>query len=160
MQKELISNPKPYQIQTGNDIYFLTFATVEWVDVFTRTIYRDIVVDSLRYCQQAKGLCLYAWSIMSNHIHLIASCNLPTQTLSDILRDFKKHTSKKILEAIQTEPESRRDWMLWLFRSAGEENKRNKTYQFWRQDNHAEMLYSYEFAKQKLDYLHENPVKA
>jgi putative transposase len=160
MQDSAILKQKPYQIQKDNDIYFVTFATVEWVDVFTRVVYRDIVADSLRYCQQEKGLELYAWCIMSNHVHLIASSNLPTQTLSDILRDFKKYTSKKIIEAIQTEPESRRDWMLWLFKSAGEDNKRNKTYQFWRQDNHAELLYGYEFSKQKLAYLHQNPVTA
>ncbi|HEX8546512.1 MAG TPA: transposase [Cytophagaceae bacterium] len=54
-------------------IHFLTFAVVEWVDVFARSIYSDIIVESLGYCQQNKGLNIHAWCIMSNHIHLIVS---------------------------------------------------------------------------------------
>jgi putative transposase len=150
---------KPYQIQDKTGIYFITFAVVEWVDIFTRQCYRDIVVDSLRYCQKEKGLIIYAWCVMSNHLHLILGAK-EGNDLSGILRDFKKFTSKKIIETIQTEAESRRNWMLWLFGSAGERNKRNTNYQFWRQDNHAELLFGNEFTQQKLDYLHNNPVEA
>jgi putative transposase len=149
-----------YRFDNPDGIYFVTFAVVDWVDVFTRKQYVEIVLESLRYCQEAKGLELYAWCVMSNHVHLIASCNLPTQTLSDILRDFKKYTSKKIIEAIQTIPESRSEWMLHRFAWAGEHNSNNKNYQFWQQDNHPEELYSADFTQQKLRYIHENPVKA
>ena len=108
---------KPYSINNPSGIYFLTFAVVEWVDVFTRKRYADIVIESLKYCQKEKGLLLYSWCLMSNHIHLIAGAK-EGSNLSDILRDFKKYTSGEILRSIKEEPESRRNWMLWIFSQA------------------------------------------
>ena len=67
-------------------------------------------MDSLRYCQQHKGLELYAWCLMTNYAHLSSSAN---DNLSVILRDLKRHTSKTVLRAIQENgQESRREWML------------------------------------------------
>ena len=96
---------------------------------------------------------------MSNHVHLIISG--ADGNLSDILRDFKKFTSKSIIAATETsKEESRRNWMLWIFKKAGEKNSRNSSYQFWRQDNHAIQLDTVPFTLDKLNYLHSNPVKA
>ncbi len=148
-----------YQIRDQSAIHFITFAVTEWVDIFIRNQYTDIVLDSWRYCQKEKGLLIYAWCIMSNHLHLIASSS--TNDLSGTLRDFKKFTSKELIKAIEgNKQESRRDWMLRLFRSAGEKNSRNKVYQFWRQDNHPIELYSSTFVVQRINYIHENPVRA
>jgi putative transposase len=105
-----------YKIRNTKEIHFITFAVVEWVDVFTRKEYRDILLDSIRYCQKEKGLKLYGWCIMSNHIHLLARAR--DENLSEVLRDFKKYTSKQITKAIeQSEKESRKDWMLRVFKS-------------------------------------------
>ena len=96
---------------------------------------------------------------MSNHLHLIVAAK--ENNLSDILRDFKKFTSKQIIKAIQNnEQESRREWMLEIFKKAGETNGRNSEYQFWRQDNQPKELYSPSFVFQKLNYIHNNPVEA
>ncbi|GHT49095.1 hypothetical protein AGMMS49982_01790 [Bacteroidia bacterium] len=59
-----------YKISEQDELHYVTFQIVRWVDLFTRQIYRDIVIDSLRFCQQHKGLEIYAFVIMSNHIHL------------------------------------------------------------------------------------------
>ncbi|HEV7349305.1 transposase [Telluribacter sp.] len=107
-----------YFIRNPEGTYFLTMTVVDWVDVFSRPTYRHIVVDSLRYCQQQKGLRLFGWCLMSNHLHLLAAA-ADDHNLSDILRDMKKHTSKQLVKAIQEEPESRRDWMLQRFAYAG-----------------------------------------
>lgn len=148
-----------YKIRNQEAIHFITFATVEWVDVFTRKEYRDIVLDSLKFCQAEKGLLLHCWCIMSNHLHLIVSAK--NKDLSDVLRDFKKYTSKQIIAAIQNSPhESRREWMLRIFREQGEKNSRNKEFQFWRQDNQPMELYSSAFVVQKMNYIHNNPVEA
>jgi REP element-mobilizing transposase RayT len=148
-----------YKIRNKEGIHFITFAVVEWVDVFTRKEYRDIVLDSVRYCQKEKGLILYAWCIMSNHVHLVVSAE--NNDTSDILRDFKKFTSKQIIAAIaKNEQESRRDWMLKIFKEQGEKNNRNLIYQFWRQDNQPKELFSDTFSSQKLNYIHNNPVEA
>jgi len=123
-----------YKIRNPAAIHFITFAVVEWVDVFTRKDYRDIVLDSIRFCQAEKGLVLHSWCLMSNHLHLIVSAK--NENLSDILRDFKKFTSKQIIEAIiNNKQESRRDWMLKIFKEEGTKSSRNTNYQFWRQNN-------------------------
>ncbi len=148
-----------YKIRNKEGVYFITIAVVEWVDVFTRKEYRDIVKESLKHCQEVKGLVLFSWCLMSNHIHFIAKAK--EENLSDILRDFKKYTSKAIVKAIsENKKESRRDWMLSIFKKAGEQNSRNTNYQFWRQDNHPIELYSELFMQQRLDYIHNNPVEA
>ena len=129
------------------------------MDVFTRKDYCNILLDSIRYCQKEKGLVLHAWCLMSNHIHLVISAK--NNDTSDILRDFKKFTSKQIIKAITEHPgESRKQWMLNIFKQAGEQNSRNTTYQFWRQDNHPIEFITSAFTNQKLEYIHNNPVVA
>ena len=103
---------------------------------------------------------LYGWIIMPNHIHLITSAK-EGFTLSGLLRDFKKHTSKEIVKTIESNlKESRKNWMLWIFKKAGEKNSRNQGHQFWQQDNHPVELSDNKMKEQKLNYLHENPVRA
>lgn len=151
-----------YSINNPEGVYFITFATVEWVDVFTRKRYVEIVIDSLKYCQEKKGLNIHGWCLMSNHIHLIVSALHPeVNNLSGIIRDFKKFTSNKIIDSIQNESgESRRNWMLWIFGEAGKKNSNNKNYQFWQQENHPEELITNKFIEQKIEYIHNNPVEA
>ena len=140
--------------------HFITFAVINWIDALSRPLYKDIIVESLKYCQKEKGLIINGWIIMNNHIHLIARCK-PSFVLPNTIRDFKKYTSKPVEQAIRDNSfESRREWMLWMFKRAGERNSNNKNFQFWQQDNHPIELYGYETLKQKLNYLHDNPVRA
>ena len=149
-----------YKFLDNDGIYFVSFATLAWIDVFTRPIYTDIFCESIRYCQQNKGLNLHAWCLMSNHVHLVFS-RCGQQSHSDILRDLKKFTSKKLLEAIENNHlESRKDWMMNIFNTAGQKNSNNKDYQFWQQDNHPIELFSPIVTFQKIDYIHNNPVTA
>ena len=83
-----------------------------------------------------------------------------TQGLSEILRDFKKFTAQKIIKSIEANPESRKQWMLYLFKSFAKRNTNNREYQFWIQNNHPIALWSPEVIWQKLDYIHMNPVRA
>src|SRR5450432_4806246 len=97
-----------YFINDQQGCYFVTFTVIHWIDIFTRKVYRDIIVDSLNYCIAKKGLLVYGWVIMSNHLHLIISIRNECGNLSDIIRDFKKYTSKEISSTMQTIAESRR----------------------------------------------------
>lgn len=139
--------------------YFLTLTVIDWVDVFTRPTYKSLIVDSLRYCQQHKGLELYAWVLMTNHLHLIASAK-EGYILSDVLRDLKKFTSKALVKTIEEEAESRRHWMLYRFEFAGKYDSKIKNYKFWRDGNEAKAIFTNSFLLQKLHYLHDNPVRA
>jgi REP element-mobilizing transposase RayT len=147
-----------YVIRDQNLPHFLTATIVDWVDVFTRKIYRDTVIECFDFCIKNKGMILYSYVIMSNHIHMVVQSN--DGKLSDLIRDFKKFTSKTILEKIKNEPESRREWILERFKLATESHSRNKNHQFWQLGNHAEEIYSEKFMWSKIDYIHFNPVRA
>ena len=139
--------------------HFVTFSIVGWVDVFTRHLYKDLIIESLQYCQLNKGMRLHAWVIMSNHVHLIISSD--TNKIEHIVRDFKKFTSKKIIKTIIENPaESRKEWMVNMFRFVGGHNNNNKEFQFWKQDYHPICLDTEEKLRQRLDYLHNNPVRS
>ncbi len=85
-----------YQIYDTSGSYFLTFQVVDWVDVFSRKVYRDIILSSIDYCRKHKGLQVWAYVIMSNHVQAILSAE--NGNLPDIIRDFKHHTATKILK--------------------------------------------------------------
>ena len=140
-------------------LYLLTLTVVDWVDVFTRPSHKHIIVESLKFCQKNKGLELYAWCLMSNHLHLIASTSMDHH-LSGVLRDMKQFTAKRILKEIETENESRKDWMLYRFEYAAKYKTNHEQYQFWQSGNEPKEITSPQFLKQKLDYIHDNPVKA
>lgn len=149
-----------FQIRNQAGIHFVTFAVVEWVDVFTRKEYAYLVAESLKFCQEKKGLVVYGWCLMSNHLHLIVSAR-EGKSLSGILRDFKRFTATGIIKAIENNvQESRRNWMLWIFRTAGQRNSKNEKYQFWQQENHPVELTSNAFKDEKINYIHRNPVEA
>tara|TARA_R110002072_G_scaffold281684_1_gene444340 strand:+ start:1744 stop:2340 length:597 start_codon:yes stop_codon:yes gene_type:complete len=147
-----------YIIRDQEKTHFITATVVDWIDVFTNKSYKDVVIDSLNYCIKRRGMILYGYVIMSNHVHLIMQSK--DGKLSDLIRDFKKFTATTILKEINTKPESRREWMLERFKKATKTHARNKNYQFWRYGNHAEEIYSEKFLWSKLDYIHLNPVRA
>ncbi len=147
-----------HTIKTNNP-YFLTMTVVGWADVFSRDNHKKIVIESLKYCQEHKGLVVFAYVIMTNHIHMLVNTNEPF-LLNDTIRDFKKFTSKKIVEQIQNNPESRRTWLLSLFAGGAAKSKKHKDFKFWQAGNHAIEIYSQKFAWDKINYIHQNPVKA
>ena len=148
-----------YKFHNPDGVYFITFSVVNWIDVFTRDRYREIMLDSFRYCQKEKGLVIHAYVIMTNHLHMIIS-RKGKNLMEGIMRDMKKFTSDNIVSAIKNNPtESRKSWMIELFKEEGRKNSNNKIYQFWQQDNHPIELTSNKMMDQKLDYIHNNPVK-
>ena len=150
------SNYKPCDKEVP---HFITFTIVGWIDVFTRDIYKDVFVDSLQYCIKNKGLILHAWVIMTNHVHLIISSD--KSSISDLVRDIKKFTSRKIIECIiNNKRESRKEWMINMFSFSGKVNNNNLYYQFWKQYYHPIELSNSRRCEIALNYLHNNPVKA
>ena len=139
--------------------YFLTLTVVGWVDVFTRKNHRDALIESIRHCQKNKGLIVFAYCVMSNHLHMIVNTHDP-YLLKDTIRDLKKFTSRKIVEQIKDDPESRREWLLKLFSESAEKTGKHKNYKFWKKGNHAIEIYSEKFVCTKINYIHNNPVEA
>ena len=139
--------------------FFVTFPVVGWIDVFTRAEYCDLFLSSLDFCRKHKGLKVYAYCVMSSHVHLIISHE--ESRLPDILRDLKSFTAKQIIAAIESNPqESRRDWMLHMFKFFANQKAQNSEYQFWQKTSFPIELITAAVFDQKVDYIHQNPVKA
>ena len=139
--------------------YFLTFTAAGWIDVFTRSRYCDVIIESLSFCQKQKGLEVYAYVIMPSHVHLVTRS--VDGKLNNIIRYFRSFTAKKILELISDEQgESRREWLLDHFSQAAGQRRQNMVYQFWQKTNHAIELSNPVVFDQKVEYVHTNPVAA
>ena len=146
-----------YQYNT----YFLTLTVVGWVNIFDRLHCKQLIIDSLKFCIENKGLIVYAYVLMTNHIHLVAAAKESSKGLSYILGDFKKFTSREMtLWMLSTKKESRRHWMLDIFRAYGLQTYRNENFQIWTHYNHPVLITSTDQLFQKIDYIHANPVKA
>ena len=142
-----------------DDLYFFTLTIVGWIDIFTRKDYLDIIIESFKYCQEKEGLEIYAYVIMSNHLHMIA--RRKERDLAELLGRFKSYTAKRILNAIKLNPqESRKDWLLFLYRYFAKKNKQYSLHHFWQYTNHPTILYSAKVINQKEEYIHNNPVRA
>jgi REP element-mobilizing transposase RayT len=150
---------RKYKFLNKEGLYFVSFATVYWIDVFIRPAYNQIILDSLTYCQNNLGMELYCWCIMPSHIHLIfrAKNNDP----EIILGRFKEHTAKQLIAIITSNiQESRKEWMLWMFKRAASKSSNVKQNQFWQHHNKPIELWSAAVIEQKADYIHNNPVEA
>lgn len=142
-----------------NVLYFVTLTIVDWVSIFIRRKYFEFIIDNLQYCQKNKGLEIFEYVIMPNHIHMI--CLGRDNPLSDILRDFKSFTSKELYNLIKNNSkESRRKWMISIFDKQGKKNNLNQDFQLWKNYNWPTPLTSNSIIDQKAKYIIYNPVKA
>lgn len=151
---------RPFQVSDQHAVYFLTLSIVDWIDVFTRKEYKLEVVDSLNFCVERKGLEIFAWCLMSNHLHLLCRSKEAFR-LSDTIQDFKKFTARKILASMEKESiESRATWILKSSKDQGANQSRITNYKFWIDGLHAISVESNHFFEQKRHYIHQNPVEA
>lgn len=143
----------------SDELFFITFTIVDWIDLFTRIEYKKIIIDQLNFNVEHKGVEIYSFVIMTNHIHIIARSK-ENGNLSDFIRDFKSYSSKELYKCIsQNNKESRKDWLLEKFSEF--ENKSNKkSIHIWQNGSHPLKIYSSKFLKQKTEYIHRNPVRA
>jgi putative transposase len=146
-----------YKFWDSNKMYFISYATVHWIDVFIRNEYKEEIINSWKHCQKEKGLEIYAWCIMPSHIHMIISSS--KNKLEDIVRDMKSHTSNQLKKKItENNQESRREWMLWMMQRAGKLNNNNKDWQFWQQNNKPLEINNERMYVEVVHYIHQNPV--
>lgn len=178
--------PGAYMVLPPDTVYFITITVIDWVDVFTREEYKQIIVESLDFCRKNKGLNIYAWVIMTNHLHLIVSHETDNDHLERVIGDFKKFTAKKVIAAISRNPqESRKRWMLNHFKESaiaenddascsrskssrsnskhqagGESRSNEEHYHLWQRGYDSYCIYNIKHLRQKMNYLHANPVRA
>jgi putative transposase len=137
-----------------NIMHYLTITTIEWIDIFTKAEYFKIITDSMTFCRKNKGLLLYDFVIMTNHIHLIVKAR-EDNDLSDIIRDFKNYTTTKIISQLE---QDNRKYILNLIHNSFKRKKANKI-QVWQRENYPIPIASEKFYLEKANYLFKNPVR-
>ncbi|MCL4510304.1 MAG: transposase [Bacteroidetes bacterium] len=144
-----------WKIIPGINLYFITTTIVEWRYVFVSVPLFETIIESLKYCCTHKDLHLHGYVIMPNHVHYIVS-NEVAERLSGIMRDFNRYTSQRITALLE---ETKRLDVLAVFRAAAAEEGRGNKYKVWQEGFHPIAIDSEEFFHQKLNYLHDNPVR-
>ena len=141
-----------YRILERDFTFFITGTIVAWLPVFTTAARCDILVQAFEYCRAHKDLRLHAWVILDTHFHAIVAA----PELARVLADLKRHTARKIIELLETE---RCDWLLRQLRELRAPHKTESEHQVWQEGSHPQAIISDAMMLQKLEYLHNNPVK-
>ncbi len=141
-----------YQVSGSAQAHFVTATIAAWLPMFTKAFCCDIIVDSLAYCRAHEGLEIYAGVILDNHLHAILSA----PDLSQVLADFKRHTARRLLEALQAEG---CEWLLNQLHYYRAKHKAESAYQVWQEGSHPQACLSDAIMQRKLEYMHNNPVK-
>jgi len=150
---------RKYKFSDNEKLYFISFSVVYWIDLFIRNEYKNIMLDSWKYCQQNKDLEIYGWCIMTSHVHMIIGSK--GRALDKTVGEMKSFTSTSLRKAIENHHgESRKEWLLWMMQRAGQKNGNNKDWQLWQQHNQPIEILTGDMFYQKLDYIHRNPVEA
>lgn len=140
--------------------YFLTLETVDMVDVFTKPVYKQIVVHTLNHFIEHKGLVVYGWCLMTNRLYLIAQAQRNV-LLGDIRKGFKQFTSEKIIEAIHSEPAEKQSWMLHRFEKSAGLFSSQKKLECWKKVKEPLQIdcNKPELMAEHLEFVHNAPVK-
>lgn len=142
------------------DCSYITFNTVDWVDIFIRPAYKEVITDTLNYLIAKRGFTVYAWCLMTNHLHLVARA-YDGSGLAAIEKEFKKHTTNSFLEIIDDEADLRKQWMMERFEQSSQNLKRLEKYQLWQSCSNPSFIDCKQIFKlqERILYVHENPVR-
>lgn len=133
------------------ELIFLTATIQEWKPILQNDELKSIITDSLSFLARDKRIYLCGFCIMNNHMHLLIQVIEP-HAIEDVQRDFLKYTAQKILKNLK-------DNNAELYETLRVDAKDRK-YQVWKRNPLSVPLRTEAVVKQKLDYIHENPVKA
>ncbi len=141
-----------YRIFETEYPYFMTCTIVGWLPVFTRPDAVQILFDSWRFLQQNREFKLYGYVVLENHLHLIASA----PELGNAMKSFKMHTATQIIALLERHSVA---LLLGQLRALKLRHKTRSEYQVWQEGSHPQQVSSSEMMLQKLEYMHNNPVK-
>jgi putative transposase len=141
-----------YKIYENQQPHFLTCTVVNWLPIFGSRSVAQIILDSLQFLQEHDRLTLYAYIILENHLHLIASSSY----LSKEIGDFKSFTARSIIDFFK---ERHARHILKLLKDSKKRHKQDSIYQLWQEGSHPELIQGEKMMRQKIEYIHNNPVK-
>lgn len=141
-----------YKIYEEEQPHFLTMTIVDWIPLFTNPEIVTEVIESLRFVQREREVTLYAWVIMEHHLHLIATA----RTLGKTMKEFKSYTARTIIDDLKE-----RGSKVWLKKLSWAKlaHKTKSDYQFWQEGSNPEEIINEEMLIQKIEYIHNNPVR-
>lgn len=140
-------------------LYFVTCTVANWIDLFTHAEYRNIILDSWRYGKKYKGLDLHAWLVMSNHFQIVFKSREGKP--KELIEDIKAWAAPRLHQSIlSNQYESRRGWMLQELQLATRIHEHTQSMQLWKSHTYHFELQNAKMVRQKLDYIHQAPVKA
>jgi len=140
-----------YKITNPELPHFITLTVLHWIPIFTRPETVGILLDALKFLSK-DGLKVYAYVVLENHCHLVVQSKAVDR---DIAR-YKSYTAKKIIQYLSEHNVSQILEQLAFYKKA---HKNDRAYQFWQEGVHAELIQNEKMMKQKVDYIHHNPVK-
>ena len=141
-----------YKIIEKRNPHFITCTTVNWLSLFRSKAIANILFESLTYLQSNDRITLYAYVIMENHIHMILS----SEMLSREIANFKSFTARKIIDFLH---EKKANHILKLLNYYKLQHKKDRRYQLWQEGSHPQAILNEEMMIQKIEYIHNNPVK-
>ena len=150
--QQIIMGRSRYTITEPDKPHFMTCTVMEWLPVFTRPETVQIVLDCWRYQREHEGLRLYGYVVLENHLHFIAQA----KNLNKCVSSFKSFTARQIIDLLEAQHVEQ---LLTRLRFSKRAHKVDREYQFWQEGVHAELVFSEAMMREKLDYIHANPVK-
>ena len=142
------------QNQKFSSVYFITIKTINGIHIFKRKEYFDIILSSLEYCQKSKGLLIWAYTIIINHLHLVFKIKSGFNA-HETIGDFKKFTANQILKQLKKDNEFE---ILKKLRYTTIQNKKQK-HKIWKSSCYPRAIISEKFLTQKIDYTDFNAVR-
>ena len=141
-----------YKITEPGRPHFLTNTILNWIPVFTRPDAVQIILDSFCYLQENRGVKLYGYVILENHLHWIAR----SEDLNADVAKFKSYTANRLVNYLK---EAGQYKILEQFNFYMKAHKSDRDHQVWEEGSHAQLMQNEQMLRQKLDYIHHNPVK-
>ena len=140
-----------YKIINNQAPHFVTFTVLHWIPIFTNPQTIEILFDIMRFLKK-ETLKINAFVILENHAHFI----LQSDNLSKDIMRFKSYSATQIIKLLQQENIKTILKQLAFYKKA---HKKQTTYQFWQEGCHPEIISSAKIMRQKIEYIHHNPVK-
>ncbi len=141
-----------YLVRDSSLAHFITCTVVHWLPVFTHAARFDILIDALKFSREKKGLKIYSWVILDNHLHAI----LAAPDLARVIMEFKRYTALKLIEQLERE---KCNWLLHQLAFAKARHKHASEHQFWQESSHAHALAGDAIMERTIAYIHNNPIK-
>jgi REP element-mobilizing transposase RayT len=141
-----------YKIYEPTHPHFLTCTILHWLPLFTNQESVQIIIDSLTHLQKSDNMTIFSYVILENHLHLVAN----SDDISKTMQKFKSYTAYELLKLLQ---KKNAQTLLKQFAFHKKAHKTHTTYQIWEEGFHPKLIQSEKMMMEKINYIHNNPVK-